>query len=361
MLKARVSLKEFEVEGFQAFVDTMTRAPGVKVNAMSPRLQLDNRQFEADFIAEVCHGEKRHVFVGEVKSNGQPRNAIAAIDHLKTLISRWGQDAHPVFIAPFLSKETRTLCAAEGASYIDLAGNVRVVADGLYIEREAPDNPFKERRELKSLFSPKSAQVLKILLRDPRRPWRVADLAAAARVSLGQVSNIRTALIDQDWAKVESDGLLLTKPDTLLDEWRDAYRGPSGTPLHYYTTLHGARLNDTILDVLAKDETPHAALSAYSAAEWLAPYARVGHQTLFADQEGLNRLTEALKLTATSTGGNIFITYLYDEVPFSDAIRVGPGLWSTSPVQTYLDLSVSGERGREGADFLRQELLAWSR
>jgi len=361
MLKTRATLKEFEIQGFQAFVDALTRAPGVKVNGMSPRIEIDNRVFEADFIAEVRHGEKRHVFVGEVKANGQPRNATAAIDHLKLFISRWDQNALPVFVAPFLSKETRSLCAAESVSYIDLAGNVRVVADGLYIEREASDNPFKERRELKSLFSPKSAQVLKILLRDPRRQWRVAELAAAARVSLGQVSNIRTALIDQDWAKVESDGLRLTKPDTLLDEWRDAYRGASGTPLHYYTTLHGARLNDAILDVLAKDEVPHAALSAYSAAEWLAPYARVGHQTFFADQVGLDRLTEALTLTPAAKGGNIIITYVYDEVPLSDAVRVGPGLWSTSPVQTYLDLSVSGERGREGADFLRQEILAWSR
>ena len=44
-----------------------------------------------------------------------------------------------------------------------------------------------------------------------------------------------------------------------------------------------------------------------------------------------------------------------------DAIEPAPGSVCTGPVQTYLDLAAAGERGREAADHLRQEKLAWHR
>jgi hypothetical protein len=359
MLKAQNGMKEFEVKGFQAFVDTVTRVPGLKVNALPATPKANSRLYEADFIVEVVHKGRQAHFIGEVKSNGQPRNASDAIAQLKTFIARYEHPAHPVFIAPFLSKETRAMCIEEGVSYIDLAGNARVVFDGVYIEREAADNPFKERREFRSLFTPKAAQVLKVLLRLPSRQWKMAELAAAAGVSLGQVSNVKTALMAQEWASVGEDGLILVNSNTLLDEWRNAYRGVGGSVLHYYTTLHGTQLNHAILHVLENFERPHAALASFSAAEWYAPYARVGHETLYADQEGLDQLTKMLKLSPATKGGNIVITFLHDKMPLFDAEMRGPGLWCTSPIQTYLDLSISGERGREAADFLRKEVVTW--
>ena len=42
-----------------------------------------------------------------------------------------------------------------------------------------------------------------------------------------------------------------------------------------------------------------------------------------------------------------------------DTVEPAPGVACTSPVQTYLDLSKAGERGREAADHLRQERLQW--
>ena len=50
----------------------------------------------------------------------------------------------------------------------------------------------------------------------------MAELADKAQVSLGQVSNVRRALIDREWATAEAgEGLRLTQPDALLDAWRD--------------------------------------------------------------------------------------------------------------------------------------------
>jgi hypothetical protein len=47
--------------------------------------------------------------------------------------------------------------------------------------------------------------------------WKVVDLAAAADVSLGHVTDVRTALLEREWASIVPEGLRLTAPDALLD------------------------------------------------------------------------------------------------------------------------------------------------
>ncbi|WP_235068166.1 hypothetical protein [Asticcacaulis sp. YBE204] len=354
-------MKERDVEhkGYQAFVDTLTRVPDLKVNAVPQSAELSVGVGAADFIADVWYKDKLSQFIIEVKSNGQPRNAAAAIAQLKTFISGIDQPAHPVFIAPYISKETRAMCEEAGVNYLDLAGNARIAFDGIYIEREAVGNPFKEKREFRAIFSPKSAQVLKILLRTPERPWRMADLADAANVSIGQVSNVKSALIEQDWATVAQGGFALRDPGGLLEAWRDVYDGVSGSVLHYYTTLHGARLDEAVRSLMELLDEPHAMLASFTAANWYAPYARVGSEIFYADQEGLELLTQALQLSPAAKGGNVTITCLYDKMPLMDAQSIGVDRWCTSPVQTYLDLWISGERGREAAEFLRREAFSW--
>jgi hypothetical protein len=44
---------------------------------------------------------------------------------------------------------------------------------------------------------------------------------------------------------------------------------------------------------------------------------------------------------------------------FRDTVEPAQGVICTSPVQTYLDLAIAGERGREAAEHLRHERLAW--
>jgi hypothetical protein len=48
-----------------------------------------------------------------------------------------------------------------------------------------------------------------------------------------------------------------------------------------------------------------------------------------------------------------------DQGVLSDTVEPAPGAICTSPVQTYLDLSIAGERGEEAAQHLRQERMTW--
>lgn len=72
------------------------------------------------------------------------------------------------------------------------------------------------------------------------------ELAEVAGVSVGQVSNVRKTLLDREWAAVGPDGLRLTVPRALLDDWRDNYEAPPAYQETYYTTLHGGELENRL-------------------------------------------------------------------------------------------------------------------
>jgi Uncharacterized protein conserved in bacteria len=163
------------------------------------------------------------MLVCELKSNGQPRNVRAALLQLRNYVAHMENDAVPMFIAPYLSPEAQALCTENNVAFLDLVGNARLAFDNIYIERRVADRPPADRRELRSLFKPKSAQVLRVMLRDPIRAWRVTELAETAGVSLGHVSNVRTGLLDREWAQVSERGLSLSQPSALLNAWRAEY------------------------------------------------------------------------------------------------------------------------------------------
>lgn len=315
-----------------------------------------------DIVVHIDLFGRRHALVCQVKPNGQPRHVRIALLELRNYIARCAQDATPVLVAPYLSRDAQALCREQDVGFLDLEGNARLVFDSVYIERQVASKPVVDRRELRSLFKPKSAQVLRVMLRNPNRAWRVTDLALAAAVSLGHVSNVRVALLDREWAQVSAEGLFLSRPDTLLNEWRDAYEPPAGKRLSFYTTLHGSAFEEAARQVMGSDgEVRSMAFASFSAAHWLAPYGRTSTQYFYADEAGLERLRPALKLSPISQGENVVVTLLNDSGLLRDTSEPAPGAICASPVQTYLDLANAGERGQEAADHLRRELLRWTK
>ena len=135
---------------------------------------------------------------------------------------------------------------------------------------------------------------------------------------------------------------------------------PAGKRLTFYTTLHGSAFEEAARQVLRSNgEAGQAAFASFSAAHWLAPYGRTGAQYFYADEAGLERLQAALKLSSISKGENVEVILLKDAGLLRDTEEAAPGAICTSPVQTYLDLAATGERGQEAADHLRRERLTW--
>jgi hypothetical protein len=317
---------------------------------------------QPDFLLRLKVHGRSYRLVCEVKGSGQPRYVRSAIDQLRSYIDHGGRQTYPVVIAPYLSPAAQQICQEGEVGFLDFEGNCRLVFNGVFIERLVPAKSSTERRELKSMFAPKSAQVLRVLMRDPGRPWKIAELAKSAGVSLGHASNVRSALIDREWAGIGAEGLFLTNPDALLDRWREAYKHPPGKWLAFYTTLHGSSLQEEARGALeAANRTGAAMLGSFSAAQWISPYARTGTYYFYANEQGLPALRDRLRLSSAAKGENVIVMQLDNDGLFRDAMEPAPGIRCTSAVQTYLDLSIAGERGREAAEHLRAEKLKWKR
>lgn len=366
MLKALAPLKNLEIMAVEALRGILSHVDPIHVDSVDREVSIDGKL--VDIVADITAFGKRHRLVCEVKSSGQPRHVRGAILQLRDYFAhaRSSRNATPVLITTYLSAEAQAMCREAGVGFLDLEGNVRIVFDGIFIERSVSTKPSVRRRDLKSIFKPKSAQILRTMLRDPSREWRVADLAKAANVSFGHVSNVRTSLLDREWADLSDGGLYLRAPNKVLDAWRDAYEPPSGEKRLFYTILQGRQFDISAKEAIHPNDHrdahgARAIFASFSAARWLSPYARSNMQYFYADDAGLQLLEYGLKLKSASKGENVAITVTYDEGPFLDAVEPVPGVLCTSPVQTFLDLAAAGERGLEAAEHLRSEKLAWTR
>jgi hypothetical protein len=333
------------------------------------------------WLMEVEVGERPWVFVVDGMQHGQPRevrNGLLEWRELQRLVDQGvqtglrkllrfldqtrGKSCYGVMVAPFLSSESARLCTEAKVGYADLAGNARLSFDQVFIELQAAGNPFRLKRHLRSLFTAKAGRILRILLTPPLRAWKVTELKAAAGVSLGQVSNVRKLLLDREWAVVGDHGICLSKPEELARAWQDSYEPRPSSRETGYTLLHGEALDVAMRAALVEaGHGKHAVLASYSAARWLAPYARQATQFFYADEQGAEILKRQLQLQPVSRGENVVLLEPREDDVFSGRVEAAPGIWCTGLLQTWLDLSVAGERGGDAAEHLFREMLlpAW--
>ena len=349
----------------------LVSVPSITPGRVEREKQIGARGFRADGCVSFRHGDTSYTVVIEAKVKGAPRFIRAATYDLLGCImqarglskaaeaSRLGRII-PMVVSPYLSPEARALCVEHDVAYLDLVGNARLFFGDVYIEREVADKPKAEARALRSVFKPKASAILRVMLRDHRHSWRVAELAKKAQASLGHVSNVRKALLEREWVDTTKDGIVLSKPDALLKAWRKNYHKPSGSHTIAYTHLHGKSLDDKLPEVLnSSADGPRAIYSLHSAANWYAPYGRNNMHTFYADEAGADALKGVLKLTSAPKGANVDILTVGDENIFIDAEKPAPGFFCAAPVITYLDLWNGNERDREAAEHLGRKMFSW--
>ena len=222
------------------------------------------------------------------------------------------------------------------------------------------EKPKAEVSALRSMFSPKAAAILRLLMAEPGRPWRVAELAETAQVSLGHVSSVRKALSAREWITVDNKGMALKNPHALIAEWRENYRKPLGKRVTMYSLLHGRSLRDALSGVLNRDPSrPLVAYGSHSAASWYTPSVGNGLSNFYTDEKGAELLTSTLELMQVPTGGNVSLVIVKDTTLFADADEPEPGVVCVNPLVTYLDLWNGDDRDQEGAEYLGKEVFPW--
>lgn len=362
MMKSNSSMELLE-DAETTVTDLLERIPTLRIESIEH--SWSDSDIGVDLLIEVggnsVYDQVTHVGV-ECKTNGQPNNIKKALEHLR----EWSDARNrkvPLLVAPYLPPESRRLAREADCNYVDLVGNACIQFDQVYIERESATIPKQFSRELRSIFMPKSALILRALLGQVGRKWKLTELVDETSVSLGQVSNVLKALEQRNWMERKSGSNVLTEPDALIDEWTSVYTGLQGVSRQYYSVFKGGKLDSMVRDVLHYDQggARNVVLCSYSAANWISPYARQSDLHLLVQPAVVKELVSHLGIKRVPTGGNVHITLSDDHGAFYGSFEPAPGMVTTSPLQTYLDLLTSGERAREAAQHLRKTTELWQR
>lgn len=360
MMKSTETVKEIEITAANTIRDLLGHVPNLEISSVDYEEHIGHNQI--DLRIALSRDGVNYALIIEVKANGAPRFVRSAIYQLRDYVAHAdaNQRLIPMLVSPYLSPESRAICTDHNVAYLDFFGNAHLAFDSVYIDRTVADKPKFESRALRSIFNPKAAAILRVMLRDPDRAWRVTDLAEKANASLGHVSNVCKALLEREWIERQANGVVLIQPDALLKTWRENYRRPVGHRITGYTHFHDKQFDGQLSRLLNPyPQRPHVIYSLHSAAQWFAPFGRDGTHTLYADELGAQFLQEALRLTPVTKGANVVLHIPNDESLFDDAIEPAPGIFCTSPIITYLDLWNGNDRDREAAEYIAKEFFPW--
>jgi hypothetical protein len=306
-----------------------------------------------DVIVRVKSPTGEQILVAEAKTSGQPRLARAAINQ----ILRYREaipGAYAVFIAPYISSQAAEICVREGIGYLDLAGNCLLSFDQVYIRKEGRPNPFAQKRDLRSLYSPKAERVLRVLLVNPGRHWKLEALAHEADVSLGQAYNVKKLLADREWIRAGPEGLRLSDPEKLLGEWAANYKCRRNQVRDFYVMKSVAEIEADVASISDRKEIRYA-FTGFSGAAIVAPFVRYQRATVYL-QGGIENLVHLMHAKEVSSGANLSLIEPYDEGVFYGARDV-EGARVVSSVQLYLDLQGVRGRGEEAAGALLEQVI----
>ncbi len=314
-----------------------------------------DRSFDITAVLELA--ERTIKLFAEVKSSGQPRIARQAVNQMLRHKDKF-PDAYFVFIAPYISSKSAEICESEGVGHIDFSGNCLLSFDNIYIQKKDYPNQFIEKRDLKSLYAPKAERILRALLCNPGRSWKIKELAAESAVSIGQASNVKRTLVDRELVSGKRGGFRLIDPVMLLREWAENYDYRKNGVQEFYSLKRVADVENTLATHCNKRKIRYA-LTGFSGAARIEPAVRYKKAMAYAADLGEEDFLQ-LSLKKVKSGGNLLLFTPYDNGVFYGSRSVD-NIQVASDIQVYLDLQSYRGRGEEAAQVLYERIAdkAW--
>ncbi len=360
MVKQSISVKQYsEKETFnkaeKRLVSLFEEIPFLKVTGSKSNIRINDKEIDILFDTRVS-GKPAKIIV-EIKSQGEPRLVRMAVSQLKSYLQEY-KDAYGILVAPYLSDAGRQICKEEGVGCADLAGNAFISFRNIFIDRSGLPNPFTVKRIAKSVFSPKSSRVLRVLLASPSKKWYVEDMSAEAGISIGLVSKVKQALLAEEWIKEEDRKFYLVKPEEALARWTDNYSYTKNGIYSFYSSLPEDQLEKAIGRECNKRNLRYG-LALFSGARKVAPFVRFLRFFAYVDGS-VDEIADALQFKKVESGANVSLMRPYDEGLFY-AMQNIDGVNVVSDIQLYLDLKSYKGRGEEAAQavFERRIKAAW--
>lgn len=312
---------------------------------------------EIDFILRVTPvtGEESHLLVSS-QASAEPRRMRQACTQLRS-VTHLFPVSYCLILTQSISERARKICEENGVGYVDLHGNAFVKFGGIFIQTSASKKEVRRPGRPKTLFAPISTRVIRTLLIEPQRRWKLSELAAVAHMSLGHIHKVKQELLTQEFIEEDQEKRFFLKdPAGLLNAWQETYNYGQNQVVPLFSLEKVPAIEEKIKQYCDAEKVGYA-FTLFSGASRLAPFVRqsVAAFYFFGDREALQR---KLNLKQVDSGANVLLLIPYDEGVFH-RIQEAKGYKIVNPIQLYLDLYSYGGRGREQAEFLREKLIGF--
>lgn len=296
-----------------------------------------------------------HAFALEWKGSGSLGQVALAVESLKRATNDASCSMIPMVAVPYMGEVGRSYCERSGVSWLDLSGNAKIIAPGLFVHVLGHANQFRRPGRPESAFGPKGSRIARWLLMHPGRTIRQRALASATGLDEGYTSRVVKKLLESRLVARGRDGLRVENADRLLDAWREVYRFDKHT-VHqgHIAALSGDVLARGVARIL-EQENIHYAVTGLAAAWSYTNHASFRLLTVYLGEIPSAEVTAALGLRNEPRGANAWLVTPNDEGVFHGT-RLVDGIRCVHPVQAYLDLKDHPERSREAAGELRSGL-----
>ena len=324
-------------------------------------------RFRHAVIIRTMVGDRPLDFVAETRGDLYPRDAREAVWQIKRRqkeLKSSNRHYFPMIVAQSVSDGARAFLREENVAYHDLSGSLYFSADDVFVLIEKPKSRRAKRRDA-NVFQGSRAQVLHALVARPGEWVAGTEIAADAGVSPATVSQTFKHLERRDWLEVKGEGpakrRLLTRPDALLDAWRDSVlAGPKARRSRYYVPRKKPEEMARQIRQEASGANFYLEFTGQFAAQSYAPFlSSVSDLAVRVHgKQDLERLLSILGARKVSEGANLIVIDARSKKRSRKRNEADERLLAT-PLQVYLDLLEDHGRSKEMAEHLRSQKLAW--
>ncbi len=284
----------------------------------------------------------------------------------------WYAERGPwLIVAPRVGPRARELFDGAGISWIEPGEDCRIAVGGLLVDRACRSGRRRTavpragsialdalivpegRRYVADMFSGKALRVVRWLLIEPDRRWRLQGMADVSEASVGFISRVFATLEREAYLERDRDGSRLRDREALLDAWAAA-DGPNEVVAERVSLLSSPEA--VVAAIRSLQAPPHYAATAEVAADQLAPFARFSRVDLYVDDP--QAWDDLLGLTPVPRGGNVALITPPDPGLFDGAMPAR-GLDLVSRPQLYVDLIRRGGAAAEAARVLSERGELW--
>lgn len=152
-MKATLMSNELGTRAMEALKAALHQVSTIELKGMELKAPESHRQ--TDFVVHIGVLGHNHTLNCKVTSSGEVRAVRKALRELEEDAAQISGESTSVFIAPYLSPESRDLCIEAKTGFVDLEDNARLVLGEVFIgKRSLP------RRERPAMVMPQAAEAI---------------------------------------------------------------------------------------------------------------------------------------------------------------------------------------------------------